>query len=151
MATKLKLAPWSPSEHDETAIVVSWAAEMVAWKKFPELAGLYGIPNGTLLAGDYRHRAIQMARLKAEGLRPGVPDLCLPIARRGFQALYIEQKSTRKGAVASDEQIEWRRWLNTHGNHAAICIGAKQSIELLLWYVGDGATIYPKGVLENGF
>jgi hypothetical protein len=147
---KLRLTPYAPLERDETAVVVSWAAEMVHWKKYPELAGLYGVPNGTLMAGDYRRRAIQMARLKAEGLRPGIPDLVLPVPRRGFSALYIEMKSLRVGAKSTEEQIQWRIWLNAHGNHAVESFGAKFAIELLTWYVGAPEYPYPKGVYENG-
>ena len=135
---KLKLTEWAPSEHEEQSVVVEWAGEMVRWKKYPELAGLFAIPNGVKYSGDYRNRAQWAAKMRAEGLRAGFPDLCLPIARRGFNSLFIEMKSLRKGAVETEEQVEWIRWLNDHGNHAVVCKGAKVAIEKLLWYVGYG-------------
>lgn len=137
-APKLKLTAPAPTEHREQADVVRWANEMVQWKKWPELGGLYAIPNGVKLAGDYRSRAISGARLRAEGLRSGIPDLCLPIARRGFHALYIEMKSNRKGAEEGPLQGEWRRFLNSHGNHAVVCYGAREAIDKLIWYVTYG-------------
>lgn len=138
MATKLRLSPFTPKEHDEQALIISFAEQMVRFGKFPELAGLYAVPNGSLLAGDNRMRAIQMARLKAEGLRPGVPDLVLPVARRGFNSLYLELKSTRAGAKSTAEQVAWRDWLNAHGNLAVECFGAKQAIDKLTWYLTYG-------------
>ena len=141
--SKLRLTPYAPKESDEQAEVIDWCAEMVHWKKHPELAGIFAIPNGSVLAGDNRHRAIQMARLKAQGLRPGIPDLALPISRRGFAALFIEMKSTRPDARETEEQIAWRAWLNAHGNHAVVCAGAKEAIAILTWYLG-GDRAYPQ-------
>src|SRR5690348_18167176 len=43
---------------------------------------LYAVPNG----GD--RNKIVAAKMKREGVKPGVPDYCLPGARSGFHGLY---------------------------------------------------------------
>ena len=52
--------------------------------RFPQLRLLYAIPNA-------RKRSFAMAKfLQAEGMRPGVPDMCLPVAMNGFHGLHVE-------------------------------------------------------------
>jgi hypothetical protein len=136
---KLKLTEFVPTEHQEQSIVISWADELAQWKRFPELSLLYAIPNGGYaLAGDVSRRSAAAAKLRSEGLRAGFPDLCLPVARRGFWALYIEMKSTRKGADVSLEQTQWIESLNKAGNHAVVCYGHKEAQDKLLWYLTYG-------------
>lgn len=48
------------------------------------------IPNGAVLAGDGKARAMQMAKLKRTGLRPGAPDL---IVLHDGRLLAIELKA----------------------------------------------------------
>ncbi len=64
-----------PTEHVEQVSLMRWAA--LTKRRRPELALLYAIPNG----GD-RHKAVA-AKLSAEGVKSGVPDLCLPVPRLG--------------------------------------------------------------------
>jgi hypothetical protein len=62
---------------------------------YPVLNLLYAVPNGG-------YRNIYVARkLKAEGVRAGVADLCLPAARRGYHGLYLEMKS-EEGVATSE-------------------------------------------------
>lgn len=78
--------------------------------QYPKLKHLlFAIPNGSHLAGDSTRRAIQMNRLKAEGLKSGVPDLMLamsPISSPPYSipynGLFIEMK--RSGGFTSAEQ-----------------------------------------------
>lgn len=79
------------------------------------------------------------AHLKRQGLRPGVPDLCIPRARGGFHALYIEMKDT-KGKLTS-EQLEWIKLLRSEGMCAYCCYGADNAIALIEKYMnGEIAT-----------
>lgn len=110
------------SEHDEQATLFRWA--LFARPRYPELALLFAIPNG-----GQRHKAVA-ARMKAEGVRAGVPDICLPVARAGFHGLYLELK-TSAGTV-SNAQREWLRALARQGYRAEVCKGwlaAKAVIE----------------------
>ncbi len=75
------------------------------------------VPNGAVLGGDAKCRAIQMKALKADGLRVGFPDLLVygPGARIG----HIEVK-TPSGTI-QDTQHECRAWLEGLGHKYAIC------------------------------
>ena len=86
-----------PHEAGEQAALFAWAR--LAEKQHPELALLFHVPNGG------RRDVIEAAHLKAQGVRAGVPDLCLPVARGGYHGLYIELKAAR-GRV-QDTQREW--------------------------------------------
>src|SRR5512144_229149 len=82
------------NEHSEQTTIVSWARR---WEHlYPELRLLFAIPNGAALSGhtDRRSRRVrpQASKLKAEGLRPGVPDLCLPVRRQGSHGMLIDLK-----------------------------------------------------------
>ena len=63
------------------------------------------------------------ARLKAEGVVKGVPDLFIPEWR-----FWIEMKR-QKGGVASEEQKNWLAYLNSIGYTAIICHGADAAME----------------------
>ena len=54
--------------------------------EYPELALLYHIPNGG------KRDAKTATILKRQGVKAGVPDLHLPVARGGYHGLYIELK-----------------------------------------------------------
>lgn len=75
------------------------------------------VPNGSVLAGDAKARARQMAALKRDGLRVGFPDL-LVLAPEGRLA-FIEVK-TDKGRL-SDSQKECHEWLLCLGHKVAVC------------------------------
>lgn len=124
-----------PSEHDEQVAVFQWAR--VFEGVHPELHFLFAIPNGAKL--PYRkdkagHRYSREAtRLIKEGLKPGVPDMCLPCARKGYHGLYIELK------VGSNKptkyQIEWGEWLVKEGYFHVVCYGYDAVIDTLKYYL----------------
>ena len=70
--------------------------------QYPKLHGrLFAVPNGG------RRDATTAAKLKAEGVVPGVADLVLLISNRDYGALLIEMK-TPKGRQ-SDSQKKWEK------------------------------------------
>lgn len=104
-----------------------WAA--YAAGNIPELKLLYHVPNE-----GQRSRATG-GRLRAEGLKRGVPDICLPVARGKFHGLYIELKRVEGGRV-SDAQREWIDRLNAQGNLACTCRGWDEARKTILEYLG---------------
>jgi hypothetical protein len=94
---------------------------------------MYAIPNGTKLYGTLRERAIQAAKLKAEGMKPGVPDLCLPVSRGPYGALYIEHKSEH-GTVKS-QQNEWHTALTVYGNRVTVSRSFEESRQAIVEYL----------------
>ncbi len=95
----------------------------------PALALIFAIPNGG------RRDAVTGARLKAEGVRAGVPDLFLPVARRGFHGLFIELKAP--GGAASLEQHGWIARLRQAGYAAEVCCGWEAAALTLTHYLED--------------
>lgn len=67
-----------------------------------------------------------MIKHKAEGLTPGVPDLCIP----GAPCLIVEiKRCDRTLSSISDEQIAYLRNALSMGAFAAIALGAVAAIE----------------------
>lgn len=119
------------AEHAEQVAVVSWARLQTG--RWPELRLLFAVPNGASLAGGPAQRARQMHRLKAEGLNPGVPDMWLPVARKGYHGLVIEMKAGAN--KPSDKQADWLDALTEQGYLALACWGADEAIDALREYL----------------
>jgi hypothetical protein len=110
-------------ESQEQTMLFNWARLMQ--NRMPELRMLYHVPNG-----GHRNKIVA-AKLKAEGVRSGVPDICLPVARLGYHGLYVEMKR-RKGAKTTPEQTEWLEALRKQGYCAVVCYGfdeAREAVE----------------------
>lgn len=73
--------------------------------------------------------------LKKAGLRAGVPDICIPVACRGYNSLWIEMKV--KPNKPSPEQLELIEHLNAAGNYARVCWSATEAINLINWYTSN--------------
>lgn len=121
-------------EHDAQAAVFQWAK--LAEGTLPELQLLLAIPNG-----GHRHIAVAK-KMQAEGVKAGVPDMLLPVARGGFHGLWIEMKADgsrpkRPGSKGplSEEQRRWLQALNDQGYRAAVCFGSREAIDLLTQYL----------------
>jgi hypothetical protein len=94
---------------------------------YPDLRWLHHIPNG-----GHRHKSTA-ARLKAAGVKAGVPDLCLPVARCGYHGLYIEMKAGKNDATPS--QKKWLKHLREAGYKAAICRGWSEAKDVIVAYL----------------
>jgi hypothetical protein len=108
----------------------------------------YAIPNGG------RRDMLEAIKLKRTGVRSGVPDICIPIARGAYHGLYIELKRV-KGGVLSDNQQFWLEALFAEGYFSQVCKGAVEAIELVEKYLAMGGgnngkpVLYGKG--DNDF
>jgi hypothetical protein len=108
-----------PLESESQSALFTWAGLMC--RQYPELRWMYAIPNGSWYGMD-RKLAVQIGRrLAAQGLKPGVLDVCLPAARGGYNALYVEMKAGDNDT--SKEQDEWVEGLHSLGNLCVICWG----------------------------
>ena len=116
-----------PSEHAEQVALMLWAE--MSEGSYPLLSMLYAVPNG-----GYRHPAVA-ARMKQEGVRPGVPDLCLPVARCGLHGLYLEMKA--KDGRLSKHQQRWRDLLIAQGYGVAVVYGFDEARTILIEYLND--------------
>lgn len=86
------------------------------------------VPNG-----GSRHPA-EAARLKAQGVKAGVPDLCVPVAAGGYHGLFVEMKAVKGGRVSA-KQAEWLRLLRRQGYAAWVCKGADAAIACIEGYL----------------
>lgn len=134
-----------PLEHDHQALLFQWAA----WqeKSIPEIGLLFAIPNGAgvrhFVGSNGKRFSPEGQKLKREGLKSGVPDICLPVARRGFHGLYIEMK--RPGEKPRQEQIEWLEALQAQGYMATVCDGFDDARTAILDYLGVHSNIQVVG------
>lgn len=103
-------------------------AEQQPSGRWPELRLLYHVPN------EGQRSIATGGRMRAEGLKSGVPDLCLPSAHGKYHGLYIEMKRT-KGSKTSQEQKEWLAALKAEGYKTAICKGADAAIKAIETYL----------------
>lgn len=115
-----------PSESAEQQHLFQWARMMSG--AHPELALMYKITN------EGRRNRANGARMVAEGMKKGVPDICLPVARAGHHGLYIELKRERNSRVTK-EQLEWIEALMDQGYAAAVCRGCDEAIRLITDYL----------------
>ena len=116
----------TPLEGEEQATLFSWA-RMQSWK-WPELELMYHIPNGG------KRTKSEAARFKAEGVKSGVPDIFLPVARGGYHGLYIELKRLR-GNSATENQNEWIERLREQGYRAEVCKGWEAASRAITAYM----------------
>ena len=117
------------SEHDQQVTVMRWSEVMV--NRYQNLDLLYAIPNGG-------HRHISVAKkLKAEGVKAGVPDLCLPVPSGEFHGLYIEMKDGAK-KKPTKEQSWWCVRLTAAGYKVCICHSATEAIKAIENYYNNG-------------
>jgi hypothetical protein len=85
--------------------------------------------------------------MKAEGVRKGVSDICLPTARGQYHGLYLELKvkgrenETENGVLTggcSQEQIQFTAFANEEGYAAIVAYGWEHAVRVIAGYLGLG-------------
>ena len=117
----------APLEHDEQVELFEWAD--AAQGEHPELCMLFAIPNG-----GARHPAVA-AQLKAEGVKAGVPDIMLAVARGRWHGLFVELKRADRSNHATSAQRAWMEMLRRYGYSAVVCYGATDAINAIMGYL----------------
>lgn len=100
------------SEHIEQREFVAW------FRQTFDGVRIFAIPNG-----EQRSRTAG-ARLKAEGVSAGVPDLFIPAWGQ-----FIEMKRA-DGGKTSKVQKDWINYLEDVGYHADVCHGIEEAKEI---------------------
>lgn len=126
---------YKSSEETEQINLFRWAAFME--NRYPELELMYHVPN------EGKRSAVTGSRLKQAGLKPGVPDIVLPVARGGYISLYIELKYGKN--KATENQKKWLSGLKQRGHLTAVCYGWEQAKDLIENYLSLPVTQVMKG------
>lgn len=125
MAGKNKSIP-VPTESQEQQALFNWIR--LSCGKYPQLEWAFHIPN------EGKRSKSSGAKLKCEGLAPGVSDICVPVARGKYHALYIELKR-REGGRVSANQSRWIDGMIALGNFAKVCYGWDEARQTIEWYM----------------
>lgn len=117
---------YGPSEASEQIALFSWI-DRIGIAREPRLELAFHVPNG-----EHRELAVG-AKLKTMGVRPGVPDVLLPVACRGWIGLAIELKVGAN--TMSPEQAIWRERLLIAGWHHELHYSWVAAARCLSWYL----------------
>lgn len=120
-----ELYPTHQSESVTQICLFRWAGYMQG--KYPELQWMYHVPN------EGKRSKSAGARMRQEGLKAGVPDICLPVPRGSFHGLYIEMKIDDN--KPTEKQKEWLAGLKEQGYFTAVCYGWEAATKVILDYL----------------
>lgn len=112
-------------EHREQVALFYWSSLML--RKYPELELLFAIPNG-----GQRHKVAAM-KLKAEGVKSGVPDVMLPVAKKKYHGLFIEMKFGKN--KTSENQNIWIENLKQQKYKVEVCYSAEEAQNVIEKYL----------------
>jgi hypothetical protein len=127
LITPEAIAARDKSEQGQQTALFCWSA--LAAQNEPALKLLHAIPNG-----GSRHK-VEAFRLKASGVRAGVPDVCLPVPRSHWHGLYLELKVGKN--YPSPEQKEWLRLLGEQGYQTAVCYSFEAARNEIISYLNS--------------
>ena len=114
-----------PTEDEEQIWLFSWAELNLG--RFPELRLMHHIPNGG------KRSKSEAARFKAMGVKPGVSDIFLPVARGIYHGLYIELKA--KDGRLSKDQAEFLHDVKEMGYFGCVAYGGEEAARIIESYM----------------
>ena len=89
---------------------------------------MFHIPNGG------SRNKIEAANLKRQGVKAGVPDICLPVPRNGYHGLWIELKVGKN--KTTENQKRYISFLTNQGYDVAVCYGMEEAARKIVEYLG---------------
>lgn len=113
------------SETTEQILVIQWCKCNEC--QYPALKWIYHNPNG----GKREHN--EAAVLKQMGVKAGVPDLNLPIARGRYIGLWIEMKFGDNRTTK--EQDKWIEAMKEQGHYVKVCYSAQEACQVIEKYL----------------
>lgn len=113
-------------------------------QRIPALTRLHAIANGG------KRDKITAGKLKAEGVKRGVPDIFLPVpilmpnAAIRYCGLYVEMKrpktSDQRAGSTSDDQDGWIGYLRSVGYAVSVCFTWDQAAKEIQSYIEAGGS-----------
>ena len=134
VAARVKRHPQLPSvpEDVEQANLFRWL-RLTRWQGRVLSDYALHVPNGG------RRSLIEAARFKQLGVKPGVPDVFLPIACGGYHGLWIEMKAI--GGRLSEAQLEVIAMLRSQGYRVEVCYGWDAARAAVERYLGPTSAV----------
>jgi hypothetical protein len=122
----------SNSEHSIQSAFFCWAN--LNKGTYPQLETLlFSIPNG-----GQRSKS-QAAQLRAEGVKKGVPDVFLSVARKGWNGLYIEFKrpgtENQKEGTLTKEQKKFAEMVKEENYYHFVAYSYGQAAQMVVNYL----------------
>lgn len=129
-------------EHIEQVSLCQWWALYSHSRGIPEYL-LFAIPNGG------RRDEVTGAKLKAEGVRAGIPDMFLAIPTKNEPGLFLELKKTRGGQVRGSQK-KMHQDLSGAGYRVCVCRGWDEARQAIEKYLKDGEAVTSCNRLTDG-
>ena len=126
---KLNLSGPGSESHEQRSLVAWWQAVRRQWPG----AVLFAIPNGGARS------AVTGARLRAEGVVAGIPDMFLACPKGGRAGLFLEMKRTHGGRVDKAQKTVMAL-LESQGYECAVCRGFEAARARIEAYMAQGAS-----------
>jgi hypothetical protein len=114
------------SEHGEQAAFFEYLDRLEM--RHPEYRYAFHIPNG-----EKRDKATAF-KLKSAGVRPGVPDVMVPVVRPPWHGLFLEFKVGRNGL--SPGQKAFQAFLLHQGYLVVVVYSSAEAIDAVERYLG---------------
>lgn len=119
-----------PTETREQQYVIKWSQQPSVRKQYPCLKLLYHVAN------ERNCSLVQGKQLKLAGVKPGIPDLHLPVPNKKYHGLFIEMKRA-KGGMVSDNQKWWLAELTNKGYKAVVAHGWIEATNIIMDYLKE--------------
>lgn len=112
------------SESIEQQKVFAWAEKVIYL--YHDIDTMYHIPN------EGKRSFYTGNKLKKEGLKKGVADICLPVPSGKYIGLYIEMKYGNN--KVTKEQLDFLYRMQALGHAVKVCYSAEEAINTIIKY-----------------
>lgn len=132
---------------------LKWAFDDMGLPKFeakhpilPALLWAHHIPNGGARGDSAKSAIIRGGQLKAEGVKPGILDVCWPFKTRNYIGMYMEFKDPEKKPKTprnetwgmTKEQIEFAKYVYGQGWFVCAVYSWVEAVNKLLEFLEWG-------------
>lgn len=115
------------TEHAHQCALFCWAnKQLTTW---PELEWMYAVPNAA------ERSVVVASRMKAEGLKSGVSDVCIPVPRKKYNGFYIEMKKPGNAKGETDNQKKFGAFVTAQGYLYACFDHWEKARDAIIWYM----------------